>query len=262
MKLLFKIPFTAAVCAATFVGLSSAHEWYVSGQATWTQPADSKASGEFTSDWSSGQGTTIPYGTNFPAGSQFDFETTHNDGLGGGVEVGARFANGLRGSLEVSYTKAGVDAHSNIQTAAGSLDGEDASILYGQATPSGYTVGYGLRSDDRDLESTSAFANVYYDFNRGGRIEPYVGAGIGASKVKVTYYPEAYLMGTADETKLAYQGKAGVTYSLTNKWEVFGEYTYRATDDVKMDLYLVPASVSIENKQHMVGLGMRYRFGG
>ena len=69
-------------------------------------------------------------------------------------------------------------------------------------------------------------------------------------------------MGTADETKLAYQGKAGVTYRLTNKWEVFGEYTYRATDDVKMDLYLVPASVSIENKQHMVGLGMRYRFGG
>ncbi|MEX1252096.1 MAG: P44/Msp2 family outer membrane protein, partial [Hyphomonas sp.] len=39
--------------------------------------------------------------------------------------------------------------------------------------------------DGDQFETTSLFANLYYDFNRGGMISPYVGAGLGYSDVSV-----------------------------------------------------------------------------
>jgi opacity protein-like surface antigen len=38
--------------------------------------------------------------------------------------------------------------------------------------------------DDGDVRVWSGMLNLFYDFNRGGRIEPYIGAGIGAARVE------------------------------------------------------------------------------
>src|SRR5687767_5875345 len=34
-----------------------------------------------------------------------------------------------------------------------------------------------------DVHVWSAMANLFYDFNRGGGLEPYVGAGVGAARI-------------------------------------------------------------------------------
>lgn len=42
------------------------------------------------------------------------------------------------------------------------------------------------RSDDVKVRTNTLMINAYYDFNRGGRITPYVGAGLGLSVMRVT----------------------------------------------------------------------------
>ena len=64
------------------------------------------------------------------------------------------------------------------------------------------------------------------------------------------------------ETKFGYQVKAGATWKLENQWEVFGEYAYRATEDIELDNQLFPGSLDIENTQNVFAIGVRYRFGG
>jgi opacity protein-like surface antigen len=74
--------------------------------------------------------------------------------VGGGI--GRYFGDRLRGDVTVDYL-----FNSNAAT----------SLLY----PDGDTVG----SSRFDLSSTVVLANLYYDFNRGGRFNPYIGGGIG-----------------------------------------------------------------------------------
>src|SRR6185503_525631 len=67
-----------------------------------------------------------------------------------------------------------------------------------------------------DLAATSLMANVFYDFNRGGRFEPYVGAGVGVVDLEFG--------GAADQVDvdpgLAWQIMAGVAIGLTPQWDL------------------------------------------
>ena len=63
------------------------------------------------------------------------------------------------------------------------------------------------------------------------------------------------------ESKFAYQIKAGATYQINEQWEVYGEYAYRATDDIEVNNDLFPGSLNIENQQNVFSLGARFRFG-
>ena len=89
-----------------------------------------------------------------------------------------------------------------------------------------------------------------------------MGAGVGFASVDVTYQPSAITVIDDSESKLAYQIKAGATYKLQNQWEVFGEYAYRATEDMEFDNQLFPGTLDIENTQNVFSVGVRYKFGG
>jgi len=126
----------------------------------------------------------------------------------------------------------------------------------------GATVGQVVATPDGDqIESTSLFANLYYDFNREGLISPYVGAGIGYSDVSVQYSPSGVGIIDDSEGKLAYQLKAGATWSVSERIDLYGEAAYRATDDVKLENALFPGTLNIENTQTVFSVGARYRFG-
>ena len=142
------------------------------------------------------------------------------------------------------------------------IDGVDAAVLTGSPTQLGVTVGQVVATPDGDeIESTSIFANLYYDFNRDGLISPYVGAGLGYSDVSVTYSPSGVGIIDDSESKFAYQLKAGATWSVSERIDLYGEAAYRATDDVELQNQLFPGTLNIENRQTVFSIGARYKFG-
>jgi opacity protein-like surface antigen len=262
MKLLFKLPLTAALCAASFAGVSMAHDWYASGSVAWMQQEKSSNAATFSSAFNAGTDgvnppSTVAAGTALGFQSEFD-----NNAYSVSGEVGKRLGNGLRGGLELSFAESDLKKHERLAIGGAIVDGADVALLTGAAVPTGTTIGAVLNNGQGQVQNLAAYANAYYDFNRGGALQPYVGAGLGVARVEAEYRPSGVLVGKDTATELAYQVKAGATYHLNENWEVFGEYAYRATEDVSMELDLVPGKLEIENKQQTLGVGLRYRFGG
>ena len=82
---------------------------------------------------------------------------TSQDGawsVGGGI--GRYFGRGFRGDITIDHI----------------FDSTTESSLF-------YSPGNLVGTARFDLSSTVVLANLYYDFNRGGRFVPYIGAGIG-----------------------------------------------------------------------------------
>ena len=253
-KLLASLCATALISAPAF-----AQEWYVSGSVSYANQSDSDNSGTtgaFTTG-NLGDGTTLDVAAGTPYGGNTEFD----NGSGFNAEAGARYGNGLRSGVEISYTKANVETHTGVTLGGGSIDALDAASIAGSPTPLGASVAAIVADGRGDITSTSVFANVYYDFNSASAWQPYVGAGIGLSDVNVKYNPSGVDVIDGGETKLAYQVKAGLTWRVNETWDVYGEYAYRATDDVELDNDLFPGTLSIENQQNLLSIGARYRFG-
>jgi outer membrane protein OmpA-like peptidoglycan-associated protein len=83
-----------------------------------------------------------------------------------------------------------------------------------------------IEDSDVDVSATSAMANLYYDFNRGGRFEPYIGIGVGYGQVDVD------LAALDDDSGFAYQALAGVAIGLTERLDLDVGYRYFAIPDL------------------------------
>ncbi len=261
MKLVFKLPLSIAASAALFTTIAMAQDWYVGGQASWMSQSDSANSGQFTQDHTLGMSGGTLGNTTQTAGTNVRWKSGFDSGYGLSGEVGKRLNNGLRGGFELAFSEAGVDDHRGVTIGGTPADNEDYALLTGSALATGNTVGATLQNGQGHIKNTAAFANVYYDFNRGGAVEPYVGAGIGVSRVEVDYSTATGQLGKDSSNEFAYQVKAGATYRINDRWEAYGEYTYRATDDVSVDMSIVPVKLEVENEQQLLGVGLRYRFG-
>lgn len=233
MKLAFKLPLSCAIAGATFAGISVAQDWYVSGSISWNNQTSSDT--ETRVDNGAGGVTTSRMTANY------------DDGMGLSAEVGRSFsgvAPGLRGALEVSYTKAEVS------------DIDVPDIVNGGMTS---TPGGG------EIENIAVFANAYYDFDLdiGVPLKPYVGAGIGFTTTEVSYSSSIGGISNEffddDDVRFAYQGKIGASYEVNDRTAVFAEYTYRASEDLTFG-ELPQSEYSVENQSHLVGLGLRLRF--
>jgi opacity protein-like surface antigen len=242
---------------------AAAQGWYVGGSAGYLMQSDSDNAGT-TGAFTTGNGApAIPFGTAIAAGTPYGWSTEFDSGYALSGEFGAYYDNGLRSGVEIAYTKADVETHSGVNVAGTVIDGVDAAVLTGSPTQLGATVGavVAAPSDDK-VKTTAVFANLYYDFNREGTLRPYVGAGLGYADVSVQYRPSGVGIVDDSEGKFAYQVKGGATYALNETFELYAEATYRATDDVELENKLFPGTLSIENKQTIVSVGARYRFGG
>ncbi|MEM5515717.1 outer membrane beta-barrel protein [Henriciella sp. AS95] len=232
--------------------------WYIGGSVGVNTQSDSDNSGQtgaFTTG-NLGDGSTLDVADGTPYGWNTEFES----GVSYALEAGLRYDSGWRSGIEIARTGADVDTHSGVTLGGGDIGSLDAASIAGSPTALGVSVADVVADGQGEITNTAIFVNAYYDFNRGGTIEPYLGVGIGYSDVDVTYKPSNIGVIDGSEGKFAYQARAGATYALSNNWGIFGEYTYRATEDVEFQNQLFPGTLEIENQSHIFAIGARYRF--
>lgn len=258
-----RIALIALGAASTCLALpATAQEWYAGGSIGYVLQTDSSNSGAAGAFTTGNGAPALPFGTAIAAGTPYGWETEFDNGYALSAEIGARYANGLRSGVELVYSTAEVETHSGVTVGGGLIDGVDAAVLTGSPAQLGATVGEVVAAPDGDeISSTSLFANLYYDFNRDGQISPYLGAGLGYSDVSVTYRPSGVGIIDESESKFAYQLKAGATWAISERIDLYGEAAYRATQDVQLDNRLFPGTLNVENTQTVFSVGARYRFG-
>jgi outer membrane protein OmpA-like peptidoglycan-associated protein len=101
---------------------------------------------------------------------------------------------------------------------------------------------------DEDAEALSLMANVFYDFNRGGRWQPYLGVGVGYAQVDSA---------DDDDANFAYQGLAGIGYEMTDQLTLDVGYRYFSIPEIEL------AGVDDAEYEHQaVTVGLRYQFAG
>jgi len=102
--------------------------------------------------------------------------------------------------------------------------------------------------------------NGYYDFATGTAFIPYLGAGIGVSRINV----DASLVGAnrvnSSGTGFGLQGIAGVGYQLDDNWTGSLEYRYYTLQDVEVNLSN-GSRVDADYNSYSIMVGLRYTFG-
>ena len=142
-----------------------------------------------------------------------------DDGWGLGLAVGREYESGFRTEAEVLHLK------------------NDSKTT--------------LADDQKTL---GGFVNAYYDFNKEGAIQPFVGAGVGVARVKVNGGPYE-----DRDIDFAYQLKAGLGYRLSDK--LTGELAYRYLGAPDLKFGAGPTQAKGDFRSQAISVGLRYRFG-
>lgn len=254
-----RILMLGAATAALFSAMPAAAQVYVGVRGGATLDQSSTNQGQTTA--------TIPATADFgaiPAGTSLGWETDFETGYDVSGQIGYRFADGLRLEIEGGYSDSKVDSHRNLAVGGAVIDSVDVAVLTrGAPAAANPTVGAVLSTDPGSVKTIYGFGNLYYDINSTGRFQPYFGFGVGAVRVDVDYRPSGVEVVDDKQTRLAYQLMGGATYKLSDNFEVFAQYTWRATPDrAETDVSLLPARLGVESRQSIVGGGVRVAFGG
>ena len=114
-----------------------------------------------------------------------------------------------------------------------------------------------------DSNVWSAMANLFYDFNRGGALEPYIGIGVGAARVGLSgsdNIPPPWFV-DGEDTVLAYQGMVGFAVGLGDRWDVDVGYRYFVATDAEYDSLQNTAQTGNADYEHQaLTIGLRYQF--
>jgi outer membrane protein OmpA-like peptidoglycan-associated protein len=118
----------------------------------------------------------------------------------------------------------------------------------------------------------AAMLNGYYDFNREGSIQPYVGVGVGAARIDVGLAEHSTFTSIDDsDTALAYQGMAGVSVDLSDQLALDVGYRYFTIPEFEVAgrrnigqtaVVVAPATYDGEYTHQAVTVGLRYQFAG
>jgi len=115
-----------------------------------------------------------------------------------------------------------------------------------------------------DIHAWSAMANLFYDFNRGGQLEPYIGVGVGAARINLTAFdhlPPPTFTADGEDTVLAYQGLVGFAVGLGEQWDLDVGYRYFVADSAEYDSRQVGTFTGESDYEHQaLTVGLRYQF--
>ena len=126
------------------------------------------------------------------------------------------------------------------------------------------------RSDNLDQggdgHAYSAMANLFYDFNHAGSVQPYIGVGAGAAHINVRGFdhisPPRYFVG--DDTVFAWQALAGIAIALTPQIDLDVGYRYFEADNASISDFptynSAPVSRDVDYKQQSITVCLRYQF--
>lgn len=158
------------------------------------------------------------------------------EGFAAGVNGGYEFQSGLRLEGEAVYRR----------------HDEKSATSFGLTSPS-----------HGSLDNVAIMGNAFYDFNNATKFTPYVGAGVGAARLHLDDFNAMGSPGlNASDWRLAYQGIAGVRYTIDRNWSASLDYRYFATTDPKFSGNIggVPSGLKTEYHTHNVMLGIAYHF--
>lgn len=117
------------------------------------------------------------------------------------------------------------------------------------------------------LTAWSLMANAYYDFNRYGMLQPYVGLGAGVADVEVEAAdsgpPAVFADGS--ETGFAWQAIVGLGWAVTEQMTIDFGYRYFSVEGIEFDVeddLLPPNTAQGEGdlEQQAVTVGLRWSF--
>ena len=113
------------------------------------------------------------------------------------------------------------------------------------------------------MDSFAIMANGYYDFLNSSQFTPYLGVGAGAARVSlndVGITSPFNFTASASDWKFAYQGIAGVRYTINPTWSVNLDYRYFATLDPKFDInfFGFHTTQKMQYHTHNIFLGLAY----
>ena len=250
---------TALIAAAAVSGTAYADDYYASVSGGVSLLSNSTNDGAFDGAFTTGEGTTIPAGTVLPDQAPVAWETDFDAGFAVAGALGKRYG-AFRGEIEVAYQSNGVGSHAGVTAAGVALDTEDAGVLITGSPNIGVSVGDLVADGQGDVSNLFVMANVFYDFNTGGSLKPYIGAGIGVGFADVDFSPSGVAIIQDNATEFAYQGVAGVAYEVSPSIDLTVAYRYRATTDVSVEADLFSADFDIENRASIVEAGLRFNF--
>jgi len=114
-------------------------------------------------------------------------------------------------------------------------------------------------SSDGSMQTNNGFLNLYYDVPTRKRLRPYLGGGVGYSRVDYGINGSVSVNGFTQTRSyrdsfntIGYQGKIGVAYEVSSAIDLFTEAVYRGFT-MKMSPYQSIDSLGFQ-------LGVRYRF--
>lgn len=109
--------------------------------------------------------------------------------------------------------------------------------------------------DDGRMEVYATMFNVYYGFRKDATVNPYLGGGIGWARLSVG---DLVVGGTTVDdfgSSLAWQGIAGVDFTLSPSWKLSLDYRYFVVEEVKLtDSLQLPFKTDYQASTAMLGL--------
>ena len=112
-----------------------------------------------------------------------------------------------------------------------------------------------------DVSAWSLMGNALYDFKTGGRFTPYIGVGAGVAGIdwnNVT--PVGGGSVDDNDTVFAYQGIAGVAYTVNDNVKLTLDYRYFATEEPDLTTSS-GTNFDAEYRSHSIMVGLRWTFG-
>ena len=120
-----------------------------------------------------------------------------------------------------------------------------------------------------DIESYAGMLNLYWEFVDlcGGRLSPYIGAGVGAVNVSADMRLDGGLdaFNDGEDSSFAYQYIVGVNYKVRTYSDFFVEYRHFAADSLRFDTSLPAGSIlngdgELNYQTNNIFFGMRLKF--
>ncbi|MEM8617641.1 MAG: outer membrane beta-barrel protein, partial [Pseudomonadota bacterium] len=198
----------------------------------------------------------------------------------GGVGFGYGFDNGFRLEAGLTHRTGGLDVSQGINGLINGVIPDDLVVTNADGLETSRVV-YASQPTG-NLQSWDLMLNGIYDFNRDGKFQPYLGAGIGGARVKAkasnltgvvlnklddptTISGQSPVNGFGDDdTGIAYQGLAGIGYKFSDRLTVDFGYKYFLVQDLDFSgtgFNGEAVNYETDYQDHSLTAGLRYAFG-
>ncbi len=187
-------------------------------------------------------------------------------GIGFSGAMGYRFADGLRLEGELSYRNYDFDTI-NVREPGGlaavaGLTPQALASLSAAQREGVLNQLRGTKELEGDVGSLTLMANLFYDIDLGMDFEPYVGGGVGLSRVSVTGSVAGRKTVDDDDIVMAYQFGAGLGYKVGGSDDrpvtISLDYRYFATADPTFKGALTGTPFDAEIGGSYVGFSLRF----